>query len=553
MTRGLIIALMMAATPVMGQDVALLIGNRDYPNARDIAAADDLPDASEALSDAGFRVFRGDDLTAAEQRDLVQEFANATRGADRIVIGLSGHFARASFGGWFLGTDADEPDLVSAGVQGMPLDVILAIAARAPGRSVVLLGTEDRNIELGWGIRSGFPGIQAPQGVMVIRGDADDIADFVEGPMLERGQSLMRGLRDYPSFSVIGFRSNGIAFLPSERPRLEEPAPQPQPEPGFGNRGSLGAERAAWAAALADDTIDAYQDFLRSFPNGVNAESARAAIDRLRDEPEADAQGREEALRLTRDQRRSIQRQLTLLDYNTRGIDGIFGPATRRAIGAWQRANQFQPTTYLDREQIVRIGAQAERRSAELEAEAERRRAEQERLDRAYWSETGARGDEAGLRAYLERYPDGLYSDVAAERLRPFDDRRRREAEAADRDAWERATERDTVESYRRYLEDRPRGAFRERAEERIAALRRDDENEGAARAEQALGLNRATRNLVEAKLRDLGLNPGRVDGNFDRDTRRAIRRYQQARNIPATGYLSQDTVVRLLADSIFR
>ena len=41
------------------------------------------------------------------------------------------------------------------------------------------------------------------------------------------------------------------------------------------------------------------------------------------------------------------------------------------------------------------------------------------------------------------------------------------------------------------------------------------------------------------------------VDGTFDQATRRAIRRYQSNREIEASGYLDEATVVRLLADSV--
>jgi peptidoglycan hydrolase-like protein with peptidoglycan-binding domain len=48
-----------------------------------------------------------------------------------------------------------------------------------------------------------------------------------------------------------------------------------------------------------------------------------------------------------------------------------------------------------------------------------------------------------------------------------------------------------------------------------------------------------------------LGLKPGKVDGTFDDDTRRAIRRYQSARNLDETGYLNEAFVVQILADSV--
>ena len=85
-------------------------------------------------------------------------------------------------------------------------------------------------------------------------------------------------------------------------------------------------------------------------------------------------------------------------------------------------------------------------------------------------------------------------------------------------------------------------------------ALRRQaaqDQNSAAARGEQALNLTPATRQIIEQRLAALGLEPGRIDGTFDETTRRALRRYQESRGLPPTGYVSQDTVVRILADSV--
>lgn len=543
MTRALLAALLLGASPALAEDVALIVGNGSYDNARGLWGADDLADTADAFGAAGFRVFTGEDLQAEALRQLASEFAAAADGTGRIAIALAGHFAQSGSGAWFLGTDTDEPDLITAGAEGLSLATLYEIAARAPGRAVVLLGTEARSIRLGAGLLSGTGALPVPQGVAVIRGDAGELADFVEDGLLEPGAGLAAAVSDYSDLNAEGFVTDAFPF------QAEAPDEAPAPE-----RPALDDERAAWAAALALNTIEGYEQFLRDHPDGVNAVLARAAIERLRAaDPQAGARAAEEALNLTRDQRRQVQRNLSLLGFDTRGIDGIFGRGTRGAITAWQRRNDYEESGYLDREQIERIDAQAARRAAELEAEAEARQAEQERQDRAYWADTGALGDEAGLRAYLQRYPDGLYAEIAQERLDRIVGDREAEAAAADRAAWDRARERDTIAAYREYLAAQPRGAFRDSAEDRIAELEREADNAEAIRAEEALGLNAFTRNLIEARLDALGLRPGRVDGTFDENTRRAIRRYQAARNLPATGYLTQDTVVRLLADSILR
>ncbi len=156
----------------------------------------------------------------------------------------------------------------------------------------------------------------------------------------------------------------------------------------------------------------------------------------------------EAALSLDRDARREIQRDLSLLGYDTRGVDGIFGPGSRAAVTAWQEANDLQATGYLSGNQITALDAAAEERAQELDEELRLRQEELERLDAAYWRATGRGGDEDELRKYLKRYPDGLFSDIARDRLPVFDEERRETAAIAEADAWDLAIETDTEAGY---------------------------------------------------------------------------------------------------------
>lgn len=141
------------------------------------------------------------------------------------------------------------------------------------------------------------------------------------------------------------------------------------------------------------------------------------------------------------------------------------------------------------------------------------------------------------------------------ERLAVFEDARRKEAAAADRAAWDAAVKANTVKSYRDYLASYPKGAFVEEAHQKVAEMSvTPDEAAALKRAEAqeaALNLSPMMRSLVEQRLAALGLKPGPADGTFDDDTRRALRRYQQARGLPVTGYVSQQTVARLLVDPL--
>ena len=265
----------------------------------------------------------------------------------------------------------------------------------------------------------------------------------------------------------------------------------------------------------------------------------------------------EDALDLGREDRRRVQTALAMLGFDPRGIDGVFGPGTRAALAAWQSARGSEPTGHLDADQLASLLDQAGRRAAEIEAEAAAERAEARRRDAAAWAETGEGGDAAGLRAYLERYPDGLFAERASERLAALEHETRDGAALADARDWDRARGKDRVRAYRRYVERHPDGAFVEAARARIAELkgRTDDpgRREAAREAERSLGLTPVTQGLIEGRLEVFGFEPGTVDGRFDSDTRRAIRRYQRSRELEPTGYLDQQAVVRILADSILR
>jgi hypothetical protein len=201
---------------------------------------------------------------------------------------------------------------------------------------------------------------------------------------------------------------------------------------------------------------------------------------------------------------------------------------------------------------LSEMTARADARAEELEREAAERQAQQEREDRRYWNQIGQGQDEAGLRAYLERYPDGLFSEVARDRLEDIEAAKRSQAEAEEREFWDRVRNADQARSYRTYLERYPNGLFAGEARARLNALTQDQGREPemiAAREEEGrVAGTTVTRLLVETRLATLGIDPGAVDGNFDENARRAIRRFQNSRNIPVTGYVTQQTMVRLLS-----
>lgn len=527
------------------EDAALIVVGSDYRRLPDVAGAAQAATLAQALEDAGFRVTSSLDQAAEDVWEAVDDFRRDAREADRVFVLLSGHMVSTSRDSYLLTRHATRPTDMSVGAVGAPMGPILDLLAGHPGQAVLMLAPSGDEIE-GEGLVPGADP-EAPQGVTLISGPIDGLVRVAKDVLLVPGTATARALSRPPrGVTVSGFVSDALPFLPAEDGGRVVVQPPAQP-PATPDR-----EEAFWQVVTGMDTAAAYESYLDRYPRGRYAEDARDAIAAIEGDAAAQNRAAEEALNLGRDGRRNVQRNLSLLGYDPRGIDGIFGPGSRAAITAWQRAKGYPATGFLTRDQLSALNTAAEARAAQLEAEAEARRVERERLDRAYWRDTGRGGTEAGLRAYLERYPDGLFSDVARAQLDDIEEAKRADSAAEEGAYWDQVRAEDTAAAYRRYLDRYPNGAFVEAARAALAAIEdeadRADEIAAAKAEERGVAGNPVTALLVETRLATLGFNVGRVDGSFDDQARKAIRQFQRSRDLPVTGYVTRDTMVRLLA-----
>lgn len=491
---GLLAALVLmvglfAAGGAAAADVALVIGNRDYRAAADAPGARrDAREVAEALRERGYRVILGLNLDRREMADKLKELERRIDEADRVVVYYSGLALHGGGHTWLAPVDQRNDSLVEVVLGGVPLDLVLRLIERKRGRAVLFIDAAYRE---GFRARShakpGLGKIEPPEGVLVVsaappgealarrpRGEISPFARTVVERFLRPGRKVRRALRDLPPpIWTAGRVRPGLSLVPRDR-------------------GPLG-------------------------------------------EHELDAVEREAALGLTRTQRREVQRALVILGYDPRGVDGIFGPGTRRAIRAWQRDNELPVTGYLDREQLRLL-----RRQAGLDSD-------RGSADDDYWARTGAFGTAEGYRSYLARYPEGRHAAEAREQLKRIA-RAGTDSEAArEFDYWRRVRRSDRPEDYRAYLERYPTGIWKPEAEARLAELSAAPD---PARREAELGLTRSDRLSVEQRLAWLGFPPGPQDGFFDADTRWAIRSYQESRGYQATGYLDRETLAGIMRET---
>ena len=121
----------------------------------------------------------------------------------------------------------------------------------------------------------------------------------------------------------------------------------------------------------------------------------------------------EEGLGLDRAARRQIQQGLQAGGFDPGGADGLFGPRTRAAIRRWQQSRGGRATGYLDDAAVAALRSAAASR-VEAASAAPAGSSAQENL---FWQSIMNSTSPAEFEAYLRRFPNGVFSELAAARL----------------------------------------------------------------------------------------------------------------------------------------
>ncbi|UXX82264.1 peptidoglycan-binding protein [Roseovarius pelagicus] len=533
------LALLLACSGMAAADnVALIYGDRGQSLLMQNPQETPTTAFTSELARADFRVIEPRRRDAASMREAAQEVETllATGKVDRLLVVVYGPFAQNARDSWALSNDSIGASSITIGATGLSVTALSDMAERS-GRGVVMLVPGQSTPNLGSGLFPGLGEITSVGGVTYITGNARALARVLRDDLLDGSTSFADIADDAPSgVEVAGFISPGIGFMGE----TEGPDAAQLMQAGY------------WQAIRDVDTVEAYRLYLRAYPKAANRSVAEERITFLQGEPERLAREAEDALNLSRTAKKGIQRDLKLLGFYDRGIDGQLGRGSRAAIAAWQRNSGFEETSYLTGNQLFSLRNQAKEKQAALDAEAAEQKKLEERKDRAYWRQTGKDGSEAGLRAYLKRYPQGLFSDEARTKLSEIEDARQSEEERAERQAWQAAKAGDTPDHYRAFLATYPNGKFARRARARLNELENAEASQGAiaqaAAEERNVASSRVTRLMIEQRLEQVGAQPGSVDGQFDGNTRNALRWYQDTRDLPVTGYVSRATLMRLLA-----
>jgi peptidoglycan hydrolase-like protein with peptidoglycan-binding domain len=549
--RNYLAVLCAMAMPAFADNQALVIANANYQYTHAGVGSDLTFQVVDRLRKAGYRVQKAQNLNKASMERVVSEFNASAQPRDHLVYVFVGHMLNDGSATYLTPVDLQAPRGDTIAQSAMNLDVILNHAAKHSGAASVFLGWTKPKKRLlksrkyafrgAPGLNFGLGQINVPQGVLVVNGIAQRTVNAINTQFFEPNRST----RAVGNTLVGHVRSQGYLSLHAYLNRADD---EVSPEPDA----DLGIEQSFWDFTKQENTIQAYDAFVKRFPNGKYATVARTTLAKMRaDALIGPAERAERALELTRDEKQDIQRALTVLGHDTRGVDGLLGPASRRAIKAWQASHNRRVDGFLDDGQVRAILEQGANRRRALTEEAKRKRAKLEAEDRAFWRATGASGQEYDLRVYLNKYPDGLFSQSAQISLdRIVAEKTRKTNNGAEVKVWRGAVQQNTVASYRNYLRQYQRGVFSDEAKSRIQKLNNQDanrkKNAEAHRIEKSMKLNKVMWLVVERQLANSGLNTGKVDGVVDQSTRRALRQFQKVNDLPATGFMNPNTLSRV-------
>ena len=372
-------AVLLSALPVAAQAagrVALVIGNSAYhdPDARLRNPGNDADGMAAALGRLDFEVVLGKDLDRGGFLDKLDEFVEASRGADVTLFFYAGHGLQVDGKNWLAQVDAKLGSTLDLERGAVELGTVLK---HMRGTKKLVYLDACRNNPLARGLARemrvtraaapsrGLARVESGSGTLIGYATAyDDVAADGEGRHSPFTEALLAHI-ETPGLSVNDMfgkvsgavsRATGGKQVPWSHSSLgrfylaSAAAPIPMPG-GTGTAGGgtattptpppSGDTARAYEAAERLNTVAAYRAFIRRFPGSFEAELAQGHIDKLEGakEPLVVAGGDpddvvapvpaagpspkevQERLRLSLEQKRLVQMGLAAAGHDPGGVD----------------------------------------------------------------------------------------------------------------------------------------------------------------------------------------------------------------------------------------
>lgn len=275
---------------------ALVVGNDEYKTAKLTTPANDAGLVASALQAAGFTVTGARNLDQATLRESFREFLGqvAAAGADAVaLVYLSGFGLQFAGENYFVPVDADLEHDVDVPLQAVRISDLTQPLAALPGRvKIVILdaGRQNPFARAGQPLASGLALVETGHGMaMAFNAAPGTVGPDEPGPYGAYATALTEmiaagGLSLDDLFARVRLRVSEVTqgaevpwyasqidgpFLMTERAAEAPPAPQLTSLAELRGRPmrDYASVEDAYAAAIALDTIDGYEQFLTLYPS----------------------------------------------------------------------------------------------------------------------------------------------------------------------------------------------------------------------------------------------------------------------------------------------
>ncbi|WP_370316174.1 peptidoglycan-binding protein [Sagittula sp.] len=542
---------------------ALVIGNSSYNGVQTLFAATQVAETAQALRDRGFDVTEARDAGGAAMSDGFRTFVSAIDGDDGpVVVILAGAFAHADHGSWLLPA-ADGSGLADAAVmvEAFPVEAVLSVLAKSPGRSFLVLAESGVAGEFGDFLEPGLGELRVPEGVTVLRGEEAKVARFAAGDLVKVGVPVVAAARA-AGLTVSG--NGGADLVVVEREPVDDVGGAPGGVPEDGPVAAVEPEPEAVEEApeVAESAAPEPAPVAEAEPEVAEAEGTDAAempsdevVEVIEPETEADAAAAEVAESPAADMPEAETADAPVAEV-TEAPEADTAEAPVAEVTEAPEADTAEAP-------VAEVTEATEADTAEAPVAEVTEAPEAEVADAPEAADTG----EAEAVVAAEPEPAEAPEPVMAETAEPApadevapevaetapvaepEDTRSEVEIAADDAAWRAARIENTEASYTSYLKAQPDGAYTNAANQRIKAIKSDPFYD-LRRAEDFLGLTREARRDIQRDLDLLGYYTWAVDGIFGEGTREAVRGWQKNAGMEETGYLDLDQIAKIEADA---
>jgi uncharacterized caspase-like protein len=412
-----------AAVQLNDKRVALVIGNGAYQSAiRLDNAVFDARAVADSFRKLGFQVVDGYDLDIDQMRSKVSEFSAALSDSKSAVIYYAGHGISVDEENYLVPTDIVLKSPTDLDLNAISVSLLLKQMKRDDRVNIVILDACRDNPFAAVLARQKTRALVVERGLTRIDGDlargtliafaSDPKSTALDGPtgahspfteaflshLFDSGvtiDTVMSRVRNdvwektghhqlpWVNTSLIG--EYELNPQPTSDPVVESAKPSTSfAEPLADSRQAQ--ENLLWESAQHSNLGADYQAYLSAFPAGVFAQMAKNRIasmesartsaptpapqtlamaepSSLKDDALKDSVATadtERALNLGTAGEKEVQQRLSALDIYAGPKTGTLDPATRSALGEWQKKSGFAPTSFLDSAQLAALKVDSE-------------------------------------------------------------------------------------------------------------------------------------------------------------------------------------------------